>query len=60
MVRKINLYKEKVILLVTRIKVENADIEINKYKKCIDELKDASESYLNVDFFKIFTSKRNF
>ncbi|KAL4426329.1 hypothetical protein ABPG74_011481 [Tetrahymena malaccensis] len=60
MIQKINLFKEKVILLVTRIKVDEADIEISKYKQCIDELQDVEESYLNTDFFKIFTSKRKF
>ncbi|KAL4463680.1 hypothetical protein ABPG72_009030 [Tetrahymena utriculariae] len=60
MVQKINLFKEKVILLVTRIKVDEADVEISKYKQCIEELQDVEESYLNTDFFKIFTSKRKF
>ncbi|EAR82350.2 transmembrane protein, putative (macronuclear) [Tetrahymena thermophila SB210] len=60
MIQKINLFKEKVILLVTRIKVDEADVEISKYKQCIEELQDVEESYLNTDFFKIFTSKRKF
>lgn len=46
-----NLYKEKIILLVTRINFTEADTEIEKYKVCLEQLNTTNEAYLHIDFF---------
>jgi len=36
LIHKMNIYKEKIILLVTRINFTEADTEIEKYKVCLE------------------------
>lgn len=54
--QRINNYKEKILLLVSRLNLRECETEISKLNECLTSLTSEHEDWINEDFMNIFTS----
>lgn len=54
--RKHRQFKERVLLLVTRVNRQEAEKEIVKYQQCSLMLQDQNESWTEIDFVSFITT----